>query len=47
MAVYVVNATGHNQDVVWSFCDLESSYAIALKLEWTHIQLNSSNPVIP
>jgi hypothetical protein len=45
VAVFVVNATARNQDVVWSFCDLES--AIALKLEWTLIQLNSSNLIIP
>jgi hypothetical protein len=38
MAVFVVNATAHNQDVVWSFCDLGSSCVIALKLEWTPIQ---------
>ena len=47
VAIFVVNATTYNQDVVWSFCDLESSCAIALKLEWTPVQLNSSNPVIP
>ncbi len=41
-----MNATARNQDVVWSFCDFESSCAIALKLEWTPIQLNSSNHVI-
>jgi hypothetical protein len=50
MAVFVVNATVCNQDVVWSFCELQSSCAIALKLEWTvfwtPIQLNSSNPFI-
>ncbi len=46
MAVFVVSATARNQDVIWSFCDLDSSRAIALKLEWTPIKPYCSKPVM-
>jgi hypothetical protein len=46
LAVIVVSAAARNHDAVWSLCDLQSCWAIALKLEWTPIQLNSSNPII-